>query len=1302
MSKELNTELNKESGSAPMPGSIAETKIIQPLRRGLKWIKNSFRFAVYLPLLLLILLAMVLGTPIGSQFGVMLANQFVPGLNLSYTSGTLNREVHFSKASWALDDISVDASELSLTWQASCLLNWQICVDDLNAASVTVSYIDNSPEPTNSPEQANSPEPINSSALKDTPDSPYEFAIPINISLKKAQLNQVAVQINDIQVNASKLTLRAIWNESGLSVRKLNTAGLKVVLPSTSSDETPLNAKALGQLALKNLPAVYMPFPITLKQLNADDSQLLLGTRQDNFSNIRLSGSYKGYQIRFSELSFAHDYGKGTLKGKLALKDNYPLTIEADLHLDKVTELPELKEQQLIFSATQDLSQLKLNAKVQGQTSFDLEGEINLTSPLFDYQLSLSNAQLQWPLDQGRYQAKVNTLFSAGNLLEQSLSLQAILSTQDQDDITISTELNHRDETLTLSSLSLASKAGQATVQGSISYQQALQWQAEVQTQSLQLEHLLAFTPNFSGKDKLVSSDISGQFTSQGKVSKDEWHFTLTQANLAGSLNGYPMTIKGDISVNSQWNLIAEQLEASALGAKLSMHGKVHDTWDVNAQLSVPDLSQWLTKGLGSIVAAVNVSGKQADPLVTIQTELNAFSAFGISADYAQLTGSYSPLTHHAFALVLKNNRINWKKYQLNDLIITAQGDLNKQSMAISSTGSLAINSQLSSQYDAVTATVRAKLETLSLDGKLGQWRTDKPTELVWNNTKRTGSLSPVCLVHPQSSLCVVAPIELGKQGQVNLSAKGNPGQLLAPILSKKMRWDGEAVLTSQIQWREGEKPTAALDFVLLPGNITLLRTQNNQVSLDYQKLVMSLNLDAEALSSKISFDSQGIAKWESLITIANDADKHLSGTVNIDSLNLQPFGEFFPQLATLEGIISTKLAIKGTLAEPDVSGNINLSDGALAITSNPTLIDKLYINLTLAGQQGALAGHWNMGKGEAKVAGTLAWPQGQFSGDIDISGENLAVIQPPLAILAVSPTMNLAFNKRQLAVKGDIAIPSGQIKIVQLAEGGVAVSGDVVFQDSIAAQEVKTSPYAIIADLSIDVGNELSIDGLGLTGKLAGKLVLKQKAFKPPLMYGDIKVKKGSYRFMGQTLKISTGEVQFVGSPENPNLNIQAVRKIKDEDLIAGVRITGTPLRPVVTLFSNPAKEQAEILSYILKGTGFSSSNNQQNNALMMSAALSLSSQYDGGAINNIGSTASGLIEKFGFSNVQLDANDEGRVAVSGYIGEDLMVKYGMGVFNPGYEMTVRYYLLSQLYLETVSSTLSQSLDIYYSFDID
>ncbi|MGL5358783.1 MAG: translocation/assembly module TamB domain-containing protein, partial [Shewanella sp.] len=284
---------------------------------------------------------------------------------------------------------------------------------------------------------------------------------------------------------------------------------------------------------------------------------------------------------------------------------------------------------------------------------------------------------------------------------------------------------------------------------------------------------------------------------------------------------------------------------------------------------------------------------------------------------------------------------------------------------------------------------------------------------------------------------------------------------------------------------------------------------------------------------------------------------------------------------------------------------------------------------------------------------------------------------------------------------KGVVNIPSGNIKIVQLADGGVALSEDVVFDDSIAALQPKASPYAIVADLNINVGNDLTIDGMGLKGKLQGTVKLQQQAFRPPMLFGDIKVKQGSYKFMGQTLNIRTGEVQFVGPIAVPNLNIEAVREIKAEDLVAGVRVTGTPTRPVVTLFSNPAKEQAEILSYIIKGSGFNDTDNEQNNSLMMGAALGLSSQISGGAINSIGNTATGLIEQFGFSNVQLDTNDEGRVAISGFIGDRLMVKYGVGVFNPGYEMTVRYYLLSQLYLETVSGTLGQSLDLYYNFNI-
>ncbi|MBB1270583.1 translocation/assembly module TamB domain-containing protein [Shewanella sp. SR44-3] len=1349
----MKHNLPDEANAAPLAINQASSKTLAKL---LTWLKHSLRLSLYLPLALLMLLALMLGTPMGSQGAIILANKLLPGLELEYQSGTLNREISLSQLHYRLDGLSVTANEVTLSWQPSCLLNLQFCIQSLSAEAVSIDYHD---LPNADLENANPPTDKTTELANAASAS---FEIPMAILLSRAKLKNLDVNIHDMNYQADELSANAIWNSSGLTVRTLNSQGLKVIIPQNNSVEpSPAfeRVEDLGQLAFTDLPQVTLPFPIRVKNLTATDSLLTLGERQDSFPHIELKASMKDSMLRVSALQLTHSdssellsgqvaSGQLNLNGQLNFSGNYPLEITADLQLAHLTELPGLADQRISLELSQDFSNLKLRAQGQGQSQFLLDANLALTTNTLNYQLSLSDSQLHWPLGGKQFQANIATLVSTGNIHSQQLSLKADItsmiggsitavnhdataalathsnstknSTQDskalvpqQINIKLDTQLKHQGQKLIIEQLAMSSSAGQLTATAELSYDDSVQWHAKLETQGLQLQQLLPlFTQQpLSGNTEqsvdaqldnfgLISSNISGNFATQGKLSANAWQLAITQANLSGSVNGYPLTVSGDISADSHLNLTANQLEAQALGARLSVHGEAKERWDVNAKLSVPDVSQWFNRGRGSIIATANIDGLQANPLLTVQTELNDFSANGVNLDYVQLIGSYAPKLKHKFTLQLRNNLLKWKKHQVTDLILNAKGDNKKQSVTLITGGDIAINGELTSQYQQLSNAMTAKLAHFNITTKLGKWALDKPAQIRWQQGK--GNISPLCLVHPHSQLCLVDPIEIGKQGQVNLSFKGNPGQLLTPILSKKMRWDGDAKLTAQVHWREGMRPTAKLDFALLPGNITLIRAKNNRISLDYQQLSLTAQLNEQALSSQLSINSKGIAQLQSQFTIANNQQRSLSGNLDVSHLNLQPFGEFFPQIATLEGIVSSKLLLAGTLTEPDISGHIRLNDGAVSVTSNPTLLDKIYLDLALAGQQGSLTGHWFMGKGEGKVLGTLVWPQGQFSGDLAITGDSLAFIQPPLAILDVSPTLALSFNRQQLTVTGDIDVPSGQIKIVPLAQGGIPVSDDVAFNDSISAQEVKTSPYAIVADLSINVGKELLIDGLGLTGKLGGKLLLKQQAFKPPLLYGDIKVSQGSYRFMGQSLKISTGEVQFVGPAENPNLNIQAVREIKDEDLTAGVRITGTPARPVVTLFSTPAKEQAEILSYILKGTGFSSTNNQQNNSLMMSAALSLSSQFDGGAINSIGNTASGLIEKFGFSNVQLDANDEGRVALSGYIGEDLMVKYGMGVFNPGYEMTVRYYLLSQLYLETVSGTLSQSLDLYYSFDID
>ncbi|MGB6136254.1 MAG: translocation/assembly module TamB domain-containing protein [Shewanella sp.] len=1255
-----------------------------------RFIKLYTRILIYVPLILLMLIAVLIGTPFGSKVTVVLVNQFVSDISAHYQSGTLNSDLTLDHLSWTMPGISVDAQDVELNWIPTCLINSQVCVSNLSASKLKVDIVtDDIPHST----------PSHGEAIEPEQTSHQELLLPITISLNKAQFKQVDVTVNKMIFHADELATEAIWNESGLQIDHLSSLGLMVNIPTTPTSTQQNLADDLNEndWPLANLPQIYMPFPLKVKQLEATQSELIIGERVDHFSLIRLGANFRAFQLGISQLDIAHDYGDVTVIGDIAFEQNYPLTLKLQANIKEVDELPGLTNHSLRLELTQDLSQLNINAIAKGDNRFNLAATVDLTSAQLAYQLELSDTYIQWPMLQPQYITQIKHLSSQGDLHDQIAKLQGQLTTPYHPNLDIVADIDNRNKTLKVNQLSVKSIAGNIDLDGQLSYKNDLNWQVNVITNDIQLQHI-----DYLSQYSPMTSLFSGHFTHQGMVNKNNWQVAIEQADLSGRLNGYPLNLQGNITLNQALAINADNLQAHALGAHLIVNGTADTIWDIDAELNVPDLRQWLKGGRGSIYAKVDVSGNSANPIVDVDAQINKLSYHGSKIDNVSLVANYQPYEQHRYSIDIKNSLLFWNNYKLSELTLRSEGDQHQQQTTLSTLGDIVINSQLASTSDLDKQRFEGVLTQFNIANALGIWQQNTPITINWDQSKQIGKLSGFCLVHPHNRLCLVNDINLGHTGQANINFSGNPGQLFAPILSKKITWDGQAALTSEIHWAKGKKPTADLQFTLMPGNITLTRAKTKPVSIDYQQLLLHASLDEKQVNSSLSFNSSGIANWQSQLSVNITPDRTLQGNIDINALNLAPFGEFFPRLATLEGLLSSRLTLNGSLMEPRVSGNIKLNDGAFALSSNPTLIDKLYLSLALEGQQGQLSGQWHMGDGEVSTQGTLAWPQGQFSGDINIKGSNLAVIQPPMAILSVSPDINMTFDQKLFAVKGQINVPSGQIKIVPLAEGGIAVSNDVVFNDSISEQTVKTSPYAITADVNVNVGKNLTVDGMGLKGKLSGNLLLQQQAFKPPMLFGDVKINNGSYKFMGQTLTIDTGEVQFVGPISVPNLNIEATRDIKDEDITAGVRVTGTPMRPVVTLFSSPVKEQAEVLSYILTGKGFTSTSNEQSNSLMMGAALSLGAQFDGGAMNSIGSTATGLIEKFGFSNVQLDTNDDGKVAVSGYIGEDLMIKYGVGVFNPGYEMTVRYYLLSQLYLESVSSTLSQSLDIYYSFEID
>ena len=147
-------------------------------------------------------------------------------------------------------------------------------------------------------------------------------------------------------------------------------------------------------------------------------------------------------------------------------------------------------------------------------------------------------------------------------------------------------------------------------------------------------------------------------------------------------------------------------------------------------------------------------------------------------------------------------------------------------------------------------------------------------------------------------------------------------------------------------------------------------------------------------------------------------------------------------------------------------------------------------------------------------------------------------------------------------------------------------------------------------------------------------------------------------------------------------------------DDVVAGVRVTGTVQRPKAVIFSEPALSEQEAFSYLIRGEGLDPSGDTDNSAIT-SALIGLGLSQGSGLLTEVGD-AIGLTD-FGIDTE--GAGDSSQVVVSAYVLPGLKVKYGVGLFDSLATITLRYRVLPRLYLEAASG-VDQALNLLYQFD--
>ncbi len=315
----------------------------------------------------------------------------------------------------------------------------------------------------------------------------------------------------------------------------------------------------------------------------------------------------------------------------------------------------------------------------------------------------------------------------------------------------------------------------------------------------------------------------------------------------------------------------------------------------------------------------------------------------------------------------------------------------------------------------------------------------------------------------------------------------------------------------------------------------------------------------------------------------------------------------------------------------------------------------------------------------------------------LQVTGHEFTALNLPQVQAAVSPDLNISGSLKKIMIGG--SIHTNRLRILGTDFNGPKPSGDVVFVKNV--QHARSGPALSVA-LKVTLGNDAKVLISGLRASLVGDLDVRMDDGKNPQVTGILHMVDGHYDIYGHTLDFERGSINFHGEASQANLDVLAVRSIKNSDSFAvdntpvkaGVQVTGTLQVPQVTLYSSPSMSQADILSYLVLGTPSSSLGNQ--NELLSAAAGTLFSASRAALFGN------------SLSNTGIDVGvtSNGESGLSGamvtlghYLTPDLYLSVGQSVMGNGTVARLRYRISKHIELQTESGT-QNGANLFYRID--
>ncbi|EKN4582756.1 translocation/assembly module TamB [Vibrio parahaemolyticus] len=1254
------------------------------IKKMFKWTKWLSLSLIGLLLLITIFVATVLFTHPGLKLAIWGAEKALPQLKVENIQGSLFPRFALQNVSFVDESLHIDAKveRLALAINFRCFFDPKVCVDELALQGVNFQM----PElPPASEEPEEETPPLRS------------ISTPVPIFVNKVSFNDINVNVLGNQIDWQTFSTALSMQGDRLVIAPTALKDINVALAPSEAEpeaaaEEPKETDATPQDIV--LPEVWIPLTVEARRLDIHNFKLA-GETPVIVNHLGLVARAGGERVDVKTLELDMPEVEGKLSTQVTLSADYPIKAQ----LDALVKQADAKGQKLSLSASGSVGDLSLKATLSELVQAEIKGDIQPLKTQLPFDVSIKNVQAQWPLfGQSDYQVSVPSLAAKGSLDGYEVALETKASGKDIPAVDVALNGKGTLEKIDLESLVVKTLGGELSGKVMANWAAPINWQADLNLENIQ--------PGLQWKE--AEGDISGSLSTSGSLTEQGgWQVSLPKLDIDGILRGYPLNVEGQLEASDK-NGKGEDIQLTTQGLalshgpnQLSAKGKIDKQILMDVEVNFPDFAKSVPDLAGKMQGKVALRGSLKEPDINLDLALNQINwQQQANVETITLKGDVTPLPAPKANLSLIANNITYDDIKVDSADLEVSGDEKLHQLTLD------VVSDLVSTSLEIEGTFKQKpemiwdgaLRRLTLSSQQGPWSLQKSTAVKVNIDKQIANVQAHCWLQAKSSVCLTEDISVGKSGQAKLAINDFNFDQIKQFLPPETKLQGSVNAQAFAKWAPEKKPEVTLSVNMPKGQVEQALEQPIKVGWDsfsFKAALAKDKLDAEWLFDVK--DNGDLSGKVSLLNVSSEKPT-IDGKVALSTFHLDFLAPLIGEYSLFKANMNTDLALSGDVMHPKVNGQFLIDQMKLQGEVTPIDINSGQVVINFKGHQADLDAGIITPDGKLEITGDADWRDLQdWRTRARVFAKELKVDMPPMVKIKVEPDMTIDVTPQLAKVEGNINLPWGRIVIEELPPSAVGVSSDTVIlnKDLQPVDEVTAMPFNVETDINIKIGDDFQLAAFGLKGGLKGSLNVTQKD-KGPFIVGEVNIVDGSYRSFGQDLVIEEGKILMNGPADQPYVSIKAIRNPDNtqDDVIAGVRVTGPASDPSVEIFSEPAMPQANALSYLLRGQDI---DGESGGNAMTTTLIGLSLAKSGRVVGEIG-------EAFGVQDLQLDtagSGDDSQVTVSGYILPGLQVKYGVGIFNSLGEFTVRYRLMQDLYLEAVSG-VDSAVDLLYQFEFD